>query len=70
MRSTLPFCIKAVALLGWLAASASLEPAFADTFVVTNVNDSGSGSLRQAILNSNATSASQNMITFNIPSSN
>jgi hypothetical protein len=36
------------------------------TFVVTNTNDSGSGSLRQAILDSNAT-AGTNTIDFNIP---
>jgi len=37
------------------------------TFTVTNVNDSGSGSLRQAILSSNATSGSAvNDISFNI----
>jgi uncharacterized repeat protein (TIGR01451 family) len=40
------------------------------TFTVTNVNDAGLGSLRQAILNSNARFASgPNTITFNIPGS-
>ncbi len=37
-------------------------------FVVTNTNDTGPGSLRQAILNANATPGAQ-MITFNIPGS-
>ncbi|MDQ1614005.1 MAG: hypothetical protein QOG00_3936 [Pyrinomonadaceae bacterium] len=36
------------------------------TLVVTNTNDSGAGSLRQAILDSNATAGTQT-ITFNIP---
>jgi titin len=38
------------------------------TFTVTNANDSGAGSLRQAILDSNST-ADINGITFNIPGS-
>lgn len=42
--------------------------AAAQTFTVTNTNDSGSGSLRQAILDSNAT-AGPNSIVFNIPGS-
>ncbi|HEX6182690.1 MAG TPA: FG-GAP-like repeat-containing protein [Pyrinomonadaceae bacterium] len=41
-------------------------PAAANTLVVNNVNDSGAGSLRQAILDSNATAGTQT-ITFNIP---
>ena len=36
------------------------------SFVVTNTNDSGAGSLRQAILNANSTAGVDN-ITFNIP---
>jgi hypothetical protein len=36
------------------------------SFVVTNTNDSGPGSLREAIVNANATSGTQT-ITFNIP---
>jgi parallel beta-helix repeat protein len=38
------------------------------TLVVTNTNDSGSGSLRQAILDANATAGTQT-IAFNIPGS-
>jgi hypothetical protein len=38
----------------------------AATYVVTNTNDSGAGSLRQAILDANA-SAGSDTITFNIP---
>ncbi|MEH1871599.1 DUF4347 domain-containing protein [Nostoc sp.] len=41
----------------------TLPPVNTDTFVVTNTNDSGSGSLRQAILNANATSGADT-ITF------
>lgn len=41
-------------------------PVTVETFVVTNTNDSGAGSLRQAILDANA-NANQNLIIFNIP---
>jgi hypothetical protein len=40
------------------------------TFSVTNTNDSGAGSLRQAIIDSDSTSSSKsapNVISFNIP---
>jgi parallel beta-helix repeat protein len=37
------------------------------TFTVSNVNDSGAGSLRQAILDSNATGPGTNVIQFAIP---
>jgi uncharacterized repeat protein (TIGR01451 family) len=37
------------------------------TFVVTNTNDSGAGSLRQAILDANANVSMQDSIVFNIP---
>src|SRR5437899_10666596 len=52
-------------LLGLLVLiSASLSRAA--TFTVTNTNDSGAGSLRQAILDANAT-AGPDTIAFNIP---
>ncbi|HST52114.1 MAG TPA: FG-GAP-like repeat-containing protein [Pyrinomonadaceae bacterium] len=38
-----------------------------NTIVVTNTNDSGAGSLRQAILDSNSTVGTKETITFNIP---
>jgi IPT/TIG domain-containing protein/S-layer family protein len=41
-------------------------PAFGATFTVTNTSDSGAGSLRQAILDANA-SAGADTIVFNIP---
>jgi parallel beta-helix repeat protein len=43
-----------------------VQPVFAATFTVTNTNDNGVGSLRQAIVNANATAAAD-IITFNIP---
>ena len=39
------------------------------TFSVTNTNDSGAGSLRQAILNADANTAGPNSIVFDIPAS-
>ena len=48
----------------WRYASAPV--AQAASFTVTNTNDSGAGSLRQAILDANATPAADT-ITFNIP---
>src|SRR5262245_3046013 len=53
--------VMAVIFLGTLTARAS-------TFVVTNTNDSGAGSLRQAILSANAQTG-PHTITFNIPGS-
>jgi hypothetical protein len=44
----------------------TLRPALAATLTVINTNDSGAGSLRQAILDANATGA-PDVITFNIP---
>lgn len=41
----------------------------AATLVVTNANDAGAGSLRQAILDSNASGGVVDTITFNIPGS-
>ena len=46
--------------------NASVEGGGGGTFEVINTNDSGTGSLRQAILNANAISGSHT-ITFNIP---
>ncbi|MEW6129644.1 MAG: C25 family cysteine peptidase [Acidobacteriota bacterium] len=42
-------------------------PVIIETLVVTNTNDSGAGSLRQAIIDANA-NANQTLITFNIAS--
>ncbi len=39
------------------------------TFTVVNTNDSGAGSLRQAVLDSNGTNSGTNRIIFNIPGS-
>src|SRR5436305_357762 len=53
--------------LGWLLIAAVLcaLPAFAATFAVSNTNDSGRGSLRQAILDAN-NSTGTDTISFNI----
>ncbi|MDQ2922520.1 MAG: hypothetical protein M3R52_13030, partial [Acidobacteriota bacterium] len=42
-------------------------PVFAATFTVSNTDDSGAGSLRQAIIDANV-SAGTDVISFNIPS--
>ena len=55
-------------LTTWLLLTMILTltgPAQAAGYVVTNLNDSGKGSLRQAILNANA-AAGQDTITFNV----
>src|SRR5947207_184971 len=52
------------ALLGLV----SISTAAADTYPVTNTNDNGPGSLRQAIIDANAHSGPDS-ISFNIPGS-
>ena len=52
-------------LVLFLTVAAGLAPAA--TFTVTNTNDSGAGSLRQAILDVNATAGPPHTIDFNIP---
>ena len=37
------------------------------TFTVSNINDSGAGSLRQAIVDANASTGTLDTIAFNIP---
>lgn len=60
-----------ISLAGWVLLgnnSFLSRPAQAAGFVVTNTNDSGAGSLRQAILDANANgSGVVDTITFNIP---
>ena len=56
--------MKALRILSILAVLAS--PVLAGTFTVTNTNDSGAGSLRQAILDANA-NVGADTISFNIP---
>jgi hypothetical protein len=54
--------MKKLALLVWVAST----PLIAATFTVVNTNDSGAGSLRQAILDANANPGADT-IDFNIP---
>ncbi|HEY8401782.1 MAG TPA: gliding motility-associated C-terminal domain-containing protein [Cytophagaceae bacterium] len=51
-----------VSLLAWLTTTFSI----AATFTVTNINDSGPGSFRQAIIDANTNAGTDN-INFNIP---
>ncbi|HYG83269.1 MAG TPA: right-handed parallel beta-helix repeat-containing protein [Verrucomicrobiae bacterium] len=51
---------------GTIATLGSSQDAYAATFTVTNTNDAGAGSLRQALIDSNA-NAGVDTITFNIP---
>ena len=67
MKKTLSLSIQAVMLLGLLSIYTTYEPAFAETFVVTNTNDSGPGSLRQAILDANS-NGEVDVINFSIGS--
>ena len=53
-------------ILPHLFLNAAISEAIADTFTVTNTNDSGAGSLRQAILDANAR-AGKDKIVFDIP---
>ncbi len=59
------FCKIALILGGGLLAARAGRAA---TFTVTTVADSGTGSLRQAILDANAAGAGPHTIAFNIPS--
>ncbi|HST19868.1 MAG TPA: right-handed parallel beta-helix repeat-containing protein [Blastocatellia bacterium] len=65
MKKTLSLLIKAVVLCGFLSVYATYQTAFAATFTVTNVNDSGPGSLRQAILDANV-NGEIDLINFSI----
>ena len=66
MRRTISLSIQAVMLLSLLSVYATYKPAFAATFVVTNTNDSGPGSLRQAILDANSNFDISDVINFSI----
>jgi hypothetical protein len=60
--------LLAAALLVAASLMLTAKPAHADTFTVTNTNDSGNGSLRKAIEDANARSGADN-INFNISGS-
>ncbi len=60
--------LMAILLAASMACALGLlppKPAFASTFTVTNTNDSGAGSLRQAVIDANNNSGAD-LITFNI----
>lgn len=44
-----------------------VKQAYAATFTVTNIGDSGAGSLRQAITDATAAAAGDHVVAFNIP---
>jgi hypothetical protein len=62
--------VKGIVILVLLLAALAMvmRPAKATTFAVTNTNDSGPGSLRQAITDANSI-AGPDLIAFNIPAS-
>src|SRR5512137_1235387 len=61
--------MKGLMIRGWVSIIAwglCVGAAPAATFVVTNASDAGPGSLRQALLDSNATPGA-NLVQFNLP---
>lgn len=70
MQAILKFFGKIVLLLIAVIAAASANDVSAATFIVSNTNNSGSGSLRQAVLDSNAAAGSDTIVfdaSFNAP---
>ncbi|HEY3026191.1 MAG TPA: hypothetical protein VGJ55_08585, partial [Pyrinomonadaceae bacterium] len=67
-----PFTPASVGLVSWWssyrATGVNTASPVTNIFTVTNTNDSGAGSLREAILNANA-QAGLDTINFNIPGS-
>jgi hypothetical protein len=66
MRFRVRALVGLVIVLPMVAGGLGAMPAHAATFTVTNTNDAGAGSLRQAITNANATPAAD-VVNFNIP---
>ena len=62
------FVATATDSAGFTSLYSILQPTQERTFVVTNVQDSGPGSFRQAILDANSNYGSRDTITFDIPS--
>jgi len=58
-------CAIALTLLALIFSAVSVTPAYAATFTVTNLNDSGAGSLRQAVTNADAAPGADT-ITFSV----
>src|SRR6185295_18383133 len=67
LRLRLCLRVRECLLILTLLLGCQLTARAATTFVVTNTDDAGSGSLRQAILDANANPGSD-LITFNIGS--
>lgn len=63
-RRVASFITPSISFIILILLSIISLPAGAATFAVTNLNDSGVGSLRQAILDANATSGTANTIVF------
>ena len=59
--------VVGLALAAMVLLFLSAAPTQALTFTVSNTNDSGAGSLRQAIANANANGGEHDTIVFNIP---
>lgn len=68
LKRTLSPVLPMALIVGWLSVQSTLNPAQAATFTVTNANDAGAGSLRQAILNANneTVNPGEDTINFNI----
>lgn len=66
-RSTSIVKLFAVFALSFITFLALQQGALAATYVVTNTNDSGPGSLRQAMLEANGVTSGPDQIDFNIP---
>nr|MBP9738764.1 HAMP domain-containing histidine kinase [Candidatus Saccharibacteria bacterium] len=62
--------IVAVAIVALVSFVFHSQSSFAASFLVTNTNDSGVGSLRQAVIDANADGGAPHIIEFNISGSN
>src|SRR5215217_3949363 len=67
-RPLVALLMAALAASVVMAAVVLASPAWAATYTVTNTNDSGAGSLRQAIIDSNTTTDVADTINFDLGS--
>lgn len=65
LKRTLSPVLPMALIVGWLSVQSTLMPVQAATFTVTNANDAGAGSLRDAINQANG-AAGADTIAFNI----